>query len=285
MIFGVKALRVSADGAWRVAVDGAGTTRVTSFPDGSPVASFAKADYDDAWFWPPAARVAIAAPTYVDVATLPSAQRLMLPAGQVDGQLLAISPSGDLLAYLSTTSVVVRDRDGNVKRTIARGALGATVGFSPTGDRLALGLSDGTLQVLALDGGADVGPVSAHANGVHAVAFAPDGAHIVSGGPDGLGILWRASDLANVRTFTVSTASYYANTALAVSPDGSLVAFGTGATTAYQARLFRVADASLVTTMSGFPSGFLVNAIAFSPDSKRVILAGGDSTIRTWCLP
>jgi WD40 repeat protein len=282
---GVSALRLSPDGVWRAVVDGTGSTTVTRFADGSPVASFAKSGYDDAWFWPPDAQVAIATATGVDVAPLPSGAVTALPAAEVDGQLVAISPDGGLLAYASATSIVVRDRSGNLTRSVARTGTRYPLAFSPTGDRLALGLDDGTLQVLSLTGGTDVGPVSAHAHGTRSVAFAPDGLHVFSGGADNLGILWRASDLANVRSFSVGTGTTLGVTVAAVSPDGTLVAFAISGMAGYQARLFRVADATLVTTFTGFEAGTSPNAIAFSPDSRRVILGGGDNTIRTWCLP
>jgi WD40 repeat protein len=285
MTFGVKSLRLSADGASRLVLDGQGTMKVTRYADGSPIATYAKSDYDDAWFWPPDARVALAASTYVDVGPLPTGTVATLPAAQVDGQLVAVSADGGLLAYASATSIVVRDRDGSLKRSVARTGTRYPVAFSPTGDRFALGLDDGTLEVFSLTGGTDVGPVSAHTYGVRTVAFAPDGTHVISGGADNLGILWRASDLANVRSFLVGSGTTLGVSSSAVSPDGNLVAFGISAMAGYQARLFRVADASLVTTFTGLPPGTTANAIAFSPDSKRVILGGGDSTIRTWCLP
>jgi WD40 repeat protein len=206
---GVRAIRVSSDGQWRAVLDALGAATVVRYADGSPVGTFkaaGAAPYGDAWFWPPDAALALGGNAFVDVVSVPAGTAQHLPQAQVDGQLVAISKDGGWVAYRTSSTVVVRDRAGNVKRTISPTDDGSVVAFSPTGDRLALGGNiGGTLRVLALDGGSDVPAVSAHGRGVKAVAFTPDGKDVVSAGGDGLGMLWRASDLASLRSFTVGT--------------------------------------------------------------------------------
>ena len=285
--FGIVSLRVSPDGQRRAIVDLSGTAYATSVPDGAAIATLSRStrDYRDAWFWPPEPQLALAGPTYVDVAPLPTGTVQTLPAAVVDGQLAAMSADGNLLAYDAASAIVVRDRAGVMKRTIPRTGKDK-LAFSPAGDRLAVGLADGSIQVLALDGGADVPPVSAHMKDVYAIAFTPDGNTVVSGGRDGVGAFWRASDLASTRTFMVIPFNEYESfgvVAVAVSPDGSQVAFGHKVNTTYQARLYRIADGALLASFHGLSTS--VSALAFTPDGRRLILAGGDASIRTYCLP
>lgn len=283
----IPSLRISPDGQRRAVVDLSGTVYVTSVPDGAAIATLTRSsrDYRDAWFWPPEPQLALAGPTYVDVAPLPTGTVQTLPASVVDGQLAAMSADGNLLAYDAASAVVVRDRAGAIKRTIPRTGKDK-LAFSPTGDRLAMGLADGTLQVLALDGGADVPPISAHMKDVYAIAFTPDGNTVVSGGRDGFGGLWRARDLASMRGFMVIPFNEYEAlgvVAVAVSPDGGQVAFGVKVNTTYQARLYRIADGELLASFHGLSTS--TSAVAFTPDGRRLVLAGGDASIRTYCLP
>ena len=71
--------------------------------------------------------------------------------------------------------------------------------------------------------------------------------------------------------------------AVAVSPDGGQVAFGVKVNTTYQARLYRIADGELLASFHGLSTS--TSAVAFTPDGRRLVLAGGDASIRTNCLP
>ncbi len=60
----------------------------------------------------------------------------------------------------------------------------------PDGERLFVGLSDGTVQIVALDTGALLSTLRGHASAITAVATSPDGQHVASGCAAGKIRLW-----------------------------------------------------------------------------------------------
>ena len=65
--------------------------------------------------------------------------------------------------------------------------------------------------------------------------------------------------------------------AVAFSPDGSLIAVGTGSS---NVTIWNVADGSPSQTLRG--ASYAVRAVAFSPDGKLVAAAGSDSSVHVW---
>lgn len=230
-----------------------------------------------------------------------------------DGKLLA-SGSGDLTAKLWNAA------DGTVTRTLeghtdevdavafsADSSLVATAGNSTL---------DSSIRIWRADTGASVITLAGHRNGgTTGVAFSSDGQTLVSSGRDGSLRFWRIFDGTLIRavatgvsdqtlavspdrtivavegaghtirfysladgTLLRSTAGVGPVASLSFSDDGSLLAAGVSS----EIRIFRVADATAVRTVSD-PQGGIVQSVAFVPHSNRVASGSGFThTIRLW---
>jgi WD40 repeat protein/mono/diheme cytochrome c family protein len=115
----------------------------------------------------------------------------------------------------------------------------------------------------------------------NAVAFSPEGDTVyAAGGEAGIvGIVqsWKTSDGTPLRSFTGHTDAVYA---LAVSPDGKLIATG-----AYdqKIRLWDTATGKEVALLKGHNGA--VNGLSFRPDGKVLASASADRTVKLWSIP
>lgn len=62
--------------------------------------------------------------------------------------------------------------------------------WSPNGQRLAVGLADGTLRLVETTTGSELKVVQAHKGGILSMAWSPDGHYLATGGEDGNACLW-----------------------------------------------------------------------------------------------
>jgi WD40 repeat protein len=110
------------------------------------------------------------------------------------------------------------------------------------------------------------------------VAFAPDSATVATGSPATQVQLVKAKDGAAIKSLTIR---HTANAA-AFSPDGSLLAVGSGAGgQTLGLRLFRVSDGALLFQASSHSNG--TSAVSYSPkDNGLFASSGGDRTTKLW---
>jgi WD40 repeat protein len=149
----------------------------------------------------------------------------------------------------------------------------------PNGDRLAVGLIDGTLQVLD---GRDlhmlVPRTVAHPNAVNTVAFSQDGSKIASGGMDNTVRVWDSTTLAEARPPLVGHLGEVSS--VMFSRDGQRVVSGSldGSV--------RVWD-PLIGLPMPTDQGGPIRAVAFNPNRNAPQMASGgtDGTVKIWEVP
>jgi WD40 repeat protein len=101
--------------------------------------------------------------------------------------------------------------------------LATRLAFSPDGHRLAVGVSDGSVEVWGTRTGQCTWSCRGHEGAVYALVFSPDGSRLASGGQDGSIRLW---DPATGESLGVPGEYEAPVSALAFSPDGTRLASG-----------------------------------------------------------
>jgi WD40 repeat protein len=224
---------------------------------------------------------------------------------------LAFNPRGTLLAS-GSGDATARIWDWKNRRTTAilRGHVGPinTLAFTPEGTHLITGGSDGTLRLWDIDRRAIVARAAYRPNpqnpragnpggeAINALAVSPDGRYIVIGRENGHLVRYNAENLEGEAFLPTDANRQGPVEALAISPDGqrlatSIVSFGIS-------RINERPRVECDLEVRAMPGGAvennlartsnLVYACAFTPDSRRLAYAGGDTqaiTIRDLMNP
>jgi deazaflavin-dependent oxidoreductase (nitroreductase family) len=202
---------------------------------------------------------------------------------------------------------------GTVASILGHGGIVDAVAFSPDGNFVVTGSTDGTARVSKADNGSGRVVLAGHDDSVHTVAFSPDGSRVLTVSDDGTARLWdpaAQTHLGLVRRARgpLEDAEYVGKggrilvagpgrqalvlraadgrvvesipargpvTAVAASPDGSLLAIAGG-----RVLLLRHQDGR--TTKLVHPDK--VTSVAFSPDGGRVVTGGRRGTARIWSV-
>jgi WD40 repeat protein len=146
---------------------------------------------------------------------------------------VSFSSDGKYLASGSSDGSIRiwRVSDGALQRTITTAYYKESVAISPVAPILASGGSDGTILWNLDDGTKIMNLDSSHS---YSVAFSPDGQKLASGGLDNTVLIWRVSDGVLLDTFKGHPAGIISAffspgiNSVAFSPDGTLVASGSG---------------------------------------------------------
>jgi len=146
--------------------------------------------------------------------------------------------------------------------------------FGPEGERLVVGLRDGSLELRASRTGDLVWSVKAHESFVNVVVFDPSGECVATGGRDGTIKLWSAEAGEPRMTLTGHEDRVIG---LDFDPAGDRLASGgrEGAVRIWDAR-----TGAPIAVFTGH--GGSVEAVAWSPDGRRVASVGRDQTLRIW---
>ncbi len=108
---------------------------------------------------------------------------------------LAFSPNGDLLACGNSEGTVsIWSLDGNLLRILPGQSPVLAISFSPDSSRLATGLQNGSIVVWDIAGGLTVLSFPAHKGGTNGLVYSLNGAELFSCGADSLVKRWDASN-------------------------------------------------------------------------------------------
>jgi WD40 repeat protein/class 3 adenylate cyclase len=156
--------------------------------------------------------------------------------------------------------------------------------FSPNGNLLATVTLRGTTLWDTAEWRPVGSPLRSSQGGWEGVDFSPDGRTLAIAGGRGRIELWDVATRKELRELTDPAAARSDEPALSVvrfSPDGSVIAAGAKATN--HVALWASASGHLIgRPITTNPPGSGAQAIAFSPDSKRIAVPGAPGTVGIW---
>lgn len=152
------------------------------------------------------------------------------------------------------------------------------IAFSPQAASLFAACQDGTVRVWDLRRDGEAYSWEAHRGSAFSLASHPDDRVLVSGGADGIR-MWDVSAGVSQRLHLEARDVR----SLAVSPSGLLLASSEADESGQAvARIRQLSTGSLLQTVTGHDEG--INAVAFSGDGKRLVVAGAEGVLTVWRL-
>jgi WD40 repeat protein len=149
-----------------------------------------------------------------------------------------------------------------------------SVAFSPDGQRIFTGCSDGTAKVWEAATGRELTTLKGQLNNPRSVAYSPDGQRMVTGSADGTAKL---RESASGRELLILKGHRDGISSVAFSPDGQRIVTGSHDHTA---KVWDAASGRELLTLKGHSDW--VNDVIVSPDGQRVATVSDDGTAKLW---
>lgn len=243
----------------------AGASLVAISPDGSLFAAAAGSDVE-IWSLDTRQRAHVIH-TETKISCAPFSLDLCA-AFSADNRRLAISRD-------NTIEVWDVDRGSDPPAKILTNADGVlTVGFSPDGNLLISGHTNGLVKLWDLQSPAAPVELAGHINNITGTVVDRDNRFLVSGSLDNRAKLW---DLANHKELMTLSGHDDAVLSVAISPNGELIATGSWDNAIW---LWDRATGKKLRVLLGHSGGIL--SLAFSPDGQWLASGSEDQTARLW---
>ena len=206
---------------------------------------------------------------------LPEGAKMRLGKGRLSGSI-AYSPDGTRLAVASEIGIWLYETATHQEVALLTGHAFAvfSVAFSPDGQTIASGNSDGTVRLWDTYTGEHKQTLKGHTNLVFSVAFSPDGQTIASASKDYTVRLWDTYTGEHKQTLKGHTNLVFS---VAFSPDGHTIASASRDGTV---RLWDAHTGEHKQSLKGHTEW--VYSVAFSPDGHTIASASEDGTVRLW---
>ena len=149
-----------------------------------------------------------------------------------------------------------------------------SIATNPDGRIVASGSTDGTIQLLHLRSGQNLGKLSGHDGPIWSVAISPDGRSLVSASGDSTVKIWNLYTGRLKNTLYGHLKDVFS---VAISPDGNTIASVSKDKTI---KLWDINSGMLLYTLYGHLDE--VQSVAFSSDGKTLASGSNDGTVKLW---
>jgi WD40 repeat protein len=207
------------------------------------------------------------------------------------GWCMAFSADGQVLATGGYDEARLwRVPDGTLVAAVQYPTMVSSVALSPDGQTLGVALLGGSVRLWQADQGSPPQDWMGHWWGIGGLAFSPDGESLAVSTYDSVWLWSLAEGAPFLRMWAYwpgGGSPALRVSSVAFSPDGQTVASGSSDG---QVLLWRVADGTLVRTLSAPLEGYALNSfgappvasIAFSPDGSLLVAGWGGGSVLLW---